>query len=335
MPRVRGWFGDYGKGLYGKLNASELDWLYRIVSAGDNGIELRYEALNKNWYCDTMGRNILPIVGGFNLRKKILSTGIITGALALAMSVGAYAGANLEEVKALLNKGIQVELNGKSIDLKDEHGGVLYPITYDGNTYLPVRSIGNAMGLSVAYDADANKVVLGGEEAAAIQEPEKVAPKQESPSKKTSRSHPAAIGTKVNFEKEWIVEKYFGSVSVDEVIRGEEAWKIISQANRFNQEAKDGYEYLLAKITISIDSIDKEGAKADISSVNYTLVSSDGKDYDITLGVVLEDEIDSNLYAGASHTGWAVFTVKKDDANPTIAYARDYDGTGGVWFATK
>lgn len=262
------------------------------------------------------------------MKKKLLSTGLIAGSLALAMSVGAYAGANLEEVKALLNKGIQVELQGKNIDLRDEQGDVLYPITYEGNTYLPVRAIGNAMGLSVAWDGAANKVVLGGEEIPSQEEPR-------APIEKSTRSNPAAIGTKQSFEKENVIEKYSGSVSVDEVIRGEEAWAIVSEANRFNSAPAEGYEYLLAKISISINTIDKVDAKADISPVNFTLVSTDGKDYEHALSVTLNDEVRSSLYAGASHTGWAAFQVRKDDANPTIAYARSFDGTGGVWFTTK
>lgn len=268
------------------------------------------------------------------MKKKLLSTGLISGALALALTAGAYAGANLEEVKALLNKGIQIELNGKNIDLKDEQGGALYPITYDGNTYLPVRSVAETLGLSVSWDGEANKVILGSGsvETPTQQEPKKETPK---PSDKTSRSNPAAIGTKVNFEKDRIIEKYSGSVSVDEIIRGEEAWKIVSEANTFNKAPEEGYEYLLAQITISIDTMDKEDAKADISPVDFTLVSADGKDYEIAFGAVLKDGISTSLYAGASHTGWVAFQVKKDDANPTIAYARKYDGTGGVWFATK
>lgn len=111
------------------------------------------------------------------MKKKLLSTGLIAGSLALAVSVGAYAGANLEEVKALLNKGIKIELNGSTIDLKDEQGGILYPITYEGNTYLPVRAIGTNLGLDVAWDGSANKVILSN----GTEQPSQEGPKQEAP----------------------------------------------------------------------------------------------------------------------------------------------------------
>lgn len=265
------------------------------------------------------------------MKKKLLSTGLIAGSLALALSVGAYAGANLEEVKALLNKGITIELNGSAIDLKDEQGGVLHPITYEGNTYLPVRAIATNLGLDVAWDGAANKVILSD---GSTQQPQPSQPAP-SPGESSTRSNPAAIGAKQSFVKESIIDNYSGSVSVDEVIRGSEAWEILSAANPYNSEPAEGNEYLLAKITISIDTIAQDGAAAAISPVDFTLVSGDGKDYERALTVVMDNEIRANLYAGASHTGWAIFEVRQDDSNPVITYARNYDGTGGVWFATK
>jgi len=43
-------------------------------------------------------------------------------------------------------------------------------------------------------------------------------------------------------------------------------------------------------------------------------------------------KINAELYEGATHEGWAAFIVKKDDKTPKIAYGRNYDGSGGIWF---
>jgi hypothetical protein len=77
------------------------------------------------------------------------------------MSIGAIAASNLEEVKAYLNKSISIELYGKDWTPKDEDGNTLYPITYNGNTYLPVRAVGEAAGVKVGWNGNTQTVYLG------------------------------------------------------------------------------------------------------------------------------------------------------------------------------
>ena len=43
-------------------------------------------------------------------------------------------------------------------------------------------------------------------------------------------------------------------------------------------------------------------------------------------------EIDTKLYSGAKHQGYAVFKVELTDSKPLITFGRDYNGKGGVWF---
>ncbi|AFC30796.1 hypothetical protein PM3016_4012 [Paenibacillus mucilaginosus 3016] len=74
---------------------------------------------------------------------------------------GVYAGANLEEIKAYLNNDIKVKVNGQTVQLLDEQGSVVTPITYDGSTYLPARAIASALNVAVDYDAATNSVLFG------------------------------------------------------------------------------------------------------------------------------------------------------------------------------
>jgi hypothetical protein len=255
--------------------------------------------------------------------KKSLKVGLITAVAAVSMSVGAVADTALEEIKAYLNKGVSIELKGNAWTPKDEDGNVLHPITYNGSTYLPVRAVGEAVGLKVGWNAETQTVVLG--------EGQPAAPA----SGQSSRSNPAKIGTKVNVTADGFIDNYKATISVDETLRGDDAWKKVSAANPFNSKPKDGYEYLLAKISVKMDSVGKEGAKVDISRVNFTLVSGEGKDYETLIGVVIDPDIRTSLYEGASHTGWAVYQVKTDDLKPVITFGREYDGSGGAWFSTK
>lgn len=240
----------------------------------------------------------------------------------VSMSIGAIAATNLEEISAYLNKGIKIKLDGKDWTPRDTDGTILYPITYDGTTYLPVRAAGEAVGKKVGWDPDTQTVLLG----EAQPTPAPVG---------TSRSNPAPVGTKVSYDKKDIIDDYSGTISVDEVIRGDEAWKQIQASNMFNSAPKAGYEYILAKITVSVAANKKADAKVHFSSFSLTLVSSEGKDYEGASVVEPDPAFDADLYVGASHTGWAAYQVKVDDKNSLLAFGRQYDGTGGVWIKTN
>ncbi len=94
--------------------------------------------------------------------KKKITAAAIAAALTLTASAGVYAGANLKEIRATLNSGLSLVVNGKNYTPKDANGKTLAPITYNGTTYLPVRSIGEALNTSVTYDAANSRVIIGG-----------------------------------------------------------------------------------------------------------------------------------------------------------------------------
>jgi hypothetical protein len=65
------------------------------------------------------------------------------------------------------------------------------------------------------------------------------------------------------------------------------------------------------------------------------LNSPAGEGYEHVSVVLPEPGLSSKLYAGASNKGYAAFKVKINDANPLLAYGRNYDGTKGTWFKLK
>lgn len=93
--------------------------------------------------------------------SKKVKVGLLAVGLFLSMSVGAYAGANLEEINAYLNHGLKFKLNGSDWTPKDEEGNTLAPITYKETTYLPVRAVSNALQVPIDYDNDTETVLLG------------------------------------------------------------------------------------------------------------------------------------------------------------------------------
>ncbi|WP_282937332.1 stalk domain-containing protein [Paenibacillus sp. RC67] len=94
------------------------------------------------------------------MNKKVVAM-VLGTSLMLNAGALAFAATNLEEIKAYLNHDLKVKVDGKPVQLQDEQGKVVEPITYEGNTYLPVRAIANALGVGVDYDSSSSTVLLG------------------------------------------------------------------------------------------------------------------------------------------------------------------------------
>lgn len=89
-------------------------------------------------------------------RFKVLGI-VLLAIVILSTTVFATVGSRTAE---LFYKDIKILLNGEGVTPKDANGNVVEPFIIDGTTYLPVRGIGNAMGLNVSWDAETNTVVL-------------------------------------------------------------------------------------------------------------------------------------------------------------------------------
>lgn len=80
----------------------------------------------------------------------ILVMGLVTSAFAVSM-------VNRE----LYYNDIKIRLDGKTLTPKDAAGNPVEPFIIDGTTYLPVRAVGEALGLNVSWDGATNTVILG------------------------------------------------------------------------------------------------------------------------------------------------------------------------------
>ncbi|MGV2967677.1 stalk domain-containing protein [Paenibacillus sp. FSL L8-0435] len=92
-------------------------------------------------------------------KKWLIAAGVF--GMVLTGSAGVYAGTQLETIKAYLNHGLAIEVNGHKFTPTGDQGKKLAPITYQGSTYLPVRSIADALKTEVKYDSQNNKVSIG------------------------------------------------------------------------------------------------------------------------------------------------------------------------------
>lgn len=153
-----------------------------------------------------------------------------------------------------------------------------------------------------------------------------------------TRLNPAPIGTALALRvQSWSVERggfdYEVRVTLQEIIRGEEAWNRILAVNQFNDPPPAGFEYVLAKIRFEY----LKGPSPEISyhlsaMFEFDTISSEGKQYEVVSVLLPDPELRATLYPGAWHEGWAAFMVAQVDAKPLLTFGRNSDGTGGIWF---
>ncbi|MBU2009037.1 MAG: hypothetical protein KJ624_04245 [Chloroflexi bacterium] len=147
-----------------------------------------------------------------------------------------------------------------------------------------------------------------------------------------SRLNPAPIGTDLAVSMKRGADAYDVRVTLQEVIRGEEAWKRIQAANRSNDAPTAGFEYILARIRFEYSKGPSTDASYYLSEWDFKAISSEGRQYEDAVVVLPEPQLSVRLYAGAWHEGWAAVIVAESDAKPVLTFARNYDGTGGIWF---
>lgn len=96
-------------------------------------------------------------------RKFVCILLICAMMLGIAGSVSATVA---KKTAAISYNNIKIVVNGKQITTKDASGKVVEPFIMDGTTYLPVRGVGEALGMQVAWDGPSATVALSGAAAA-------------------------------------------------------------------------------------------------------------------------------------------------------------------------
>lgn len=96
------------------------------------------------------------------MKKKVtvLTAGVLCAA---GIIVGASASGVIQKVQSEIRPDFTVKVDGKTQTFKNVNGEVVYPMLYNGTTYLPVRAIGELMGKTVYWYEDDKLIELKSE----------------------------------------------------------------------------------------------------------------------------------------------------------------------------
>lgn len=93
-------------------------------------------------------------------KSRCLMVGAVLSALIGSVMVVSADGV-IKNITAQINSNIKMEVAGDRFSPKDANGKLIQPISYLGSTYLPVRALGEALGVVVDYDSKTQTVIIG------------------------------------------------------------------------------------------------------------------------------------------------------------------------------
>ncbi|CAH1193524.1 hypothetical protein PAECIP111893_00484 [Paenibacillus plantiphilus] len=86
-----------------------------------------------------------------NLFNKKVLTVITVASLLTAIGSVVYADSAIKKISAFQNGNIAIEVDGQKINLSSEDG-MLYPIVYQGRSYVPAKYVAESLGARVDWD---------------------------------------------------------------------------------------------------------------------------------------------------------------------------------------
>ncbi len=125
---------------------------------------------------------------------------------------------------------------------------------------------------------------------------------------------PASAGTVLATE-EW-------EVTVLEMLRGDEAWDALYEANEYNSEPDEGMEYVLVRLNVR--NITYEDAPRHVGWSMFEIVGDNKEIYDTVFVTTPEPELDAWLYPDGEAEGWVALQAAEDESGLILIFSESY-----------
>ena len=150
-----------------------------------------------------------------------------------------------------------------------------------------------------------------------------------------TRSNPLPVGQTIEATVHLYnddFDRFNGSLdlSLEDVVRGADAWARIQEENPFNDEPAEGMEYALVRFHATWTEAETDNDPYDLATYDFHAVTADGKKLDSPM-IVTPDTLDTERYSGGSHKGYVALQVPVDEP-----FYVTFEGTEGspIFFET-
>ncbi len=126
----------------------------------------------------------------------------------------------------------------------------------------------------------------------------------------TSRGNPAAFGEQV-ITNDW-------EIQLLDVVRGDEAWMMVQEANQFNDPPEDGMEYVA--VQAHIRNIDSRDQSYMFDTYEFRSTGSASVLYDQPSVVAPSPILEGTLFPGGEYQGWVVVQAAVGEENLMVVY---------------
>jgi len=166
-------------------------------------------------------------------------------------------------------------------------------ILYNGTTYVPLRKVGEIFDKEISFDNETKTAYIG--EVPAVTN--------------STIDTPTPMGVTETVNVDYWGYKYNLDVTINEIMYKDSAYKIMKEANSFN-EVQDGYEPIVVKVTVSNL---KSNEPIDVSGYNFEVISSKKSTVEEQMFVDPKPAFESTIYEGGSFTGYIIYQIPAND----------------------
>ena len=146
--------------------------------------------------------------------KKITAI-VLAGTLcAFGIAVRAAADAAIKEIRAQMRPDFTISVDGEEKIFRNANGEQVYPVLYDGTTYLPVRAIGELMGKTVYWYEDEKHIALEDKKESTVTDADVIIP--DSKAGNAEKDVKTETGGKAQ-DKNDAAEKFIGEAKAKEI----------------------------------------------------------------------------------------------------------------------
>ena len=93
-------------------------------------------------------------------KKVSLKTCLILCIICVLSTATVFGSSTMRQIVAYLNFGLNIVVDGEVKELYDANGNRVYPISYSGSTYVPIRGIGEIFNAEVEWDSKTGSVIV-------------------------------------------------------------------------------------------------------------------------------------------------------------------------------